>query len=149
GRLFAYVGVVLVLVQGGLIGRLVRRWGEVRVARLGLFGLAVGLGLMPQVAVGAWPMLLALMTLLGAGQGMTSPSLGSLLSRSVPPHRQGATLGVSQSLSALARVLGPQAAGLLYDRGGADWPFWAGATVMGAALAVALAALRPAVLRAS
>jgi DHA1 family tetracycline resistance protein-like MFS transporter len=149
GRLFAYVGVVLVLVQGGLIGRLVRRWGEVRVARLGLLGLAVGLGLMPQVRAGAWPLLLALMTLLGAGQGMTSPALGSLLSRSVPAHRQGATLGVSQSLSALARVLGPQAAGLLYDHGGAAWPFWAGATIMGGALALAFAALRPASRRAA
>jgi multidrug resistance protein len=133
GRLFAFVGLVLSVVQGGLIGRLVPRLGEVRLIQVGLMSLTLGLCLIPATPQGAWPVLLGPMVLLAVGQGLLGPSLGGLLSRSMPADSQGAALGLLQSLSALARALGPYIAGLLYERGGENLPFWAGAGVLAAA----------------
>jgi DHA1 family tetracycline resistance protein-like MFS transporter len=133
GRLFAFVGLVLSIVQGGLIGRLVRRYGEVRLIGVGLALVAIGLGTIPLTPAGAWAPLLVPMALLAVGQGMLGPSIGGLLSRSMPADRQGAALGLLQSLSALARVAGPWLAGVLFDRGGENAPFFVAAAVLCAA----------------
>ena len=141
GRIFAYIGVIMVIVQGGLIGRLTRRWGERRVAIVGLGSSALGLLFLPVTPPHAWWILLGCVTFTAVGQGFTGPALSSLLSRGVSPHRQGEVLGLSQSLSALARVVGPQSAGLLFDLGGENLPFYVGGIVMLAAWAVALGRL--------
>jgi DHA1 family tetracycline resistance protein-like MFS transporter len=70
---------------------------------------------------------------LAAGQGFVSPSLSTLLSRSAPVGHQGALLGVGQGMAALARAVGPIAAGALFDVR-VDLPFW------GAAVGIAFAA---------
>lgn len=133
GRLFAYVGLVLSIVQGGLIGRLVRKFGEAPLILWGLILVAVGLGTIPATPEGLWYILLGPMTCLAVGQGMLSPSITGLLSRSVPAQSQGAALGLLQSLSALARVGGPWLAGSLYDQHGENVPFYAGSLVLLAA----------------
>jgi DHA1 family tetracycline resistance protein-like MFS transporter len=143
GRLFAFIGVVLVLVQGGLVGRMARRYGEVALVRGGICAMAIGMFLVPYTPQGVWPVLLLSMALLGAGQGLCSPSLSSLLSRQAPMAYQGAALGVGQSVSALARVVGPQIGGLAYDGGGENLPFWLGGLLMGAAASVAFVMLQP------
>lgn len=133
GRLFAYVGFILSIVQGGLIGRLVRKFGEAPLILWGLMLVAVGLGTIPATPEGLWYILLAPMTCLAVGQGMLSPSITGLLSRSVPASSQGSALGLLQSLSALARVGGPWLAGSLYDKHGENVPFYAGSLVLLAA----------------
>ena len=143
GRLFAYVGIVLALVQGGLIGRLNKRFGEVALIQGGLLAIVCGLALVPLTPQGSWVALLGALTLLGGGQGLVSPALSSLLSRRAPVDAQGATLGVGQSLSSLARTLGPQMAGFAIDRGNENWPFWLGCWVVGGACMWSFLRLRP------
>jgi DHA1 family tetracycline resistance protein-like MFS transporter len=139
GRMLAYLGVVLVVVQGGLVGRLSKRLGDVALLKGGMVLMALGLALVPYaVPWGLVPLLIAL-AILAVGQGLVSPSLSALLSRSVPATRQGSVLGLSQSSSAMARVLGPAFAGFAYQRYDDLAPFSLGGVVLAIA---ALAALR-------
>ncbi|MBI1945312.1 MAG: MFS transporter [Deltaproteobacteria bacterium] len=134
------VGVTAVIVQGGLIGPLRRRLGEksLVVAGAALCALSfVGIALVPSYAA-----LFAPIVVLSVGSGVFSPSQSSLLSRSVDAHQQGVMLGLSQSMSALGRILGPAVSGLLFERAHGA-PFLVGATLLGAGAAVALG-LRPA-----
>lgn len=112
GRLFTYMGLIAAVVQGGLISRLVKRFGEPRLIAFGAVSMAAGL-LWTPYAAGLGALLVALAGL-SAGQGLMHPSLTSLLSRSAHPAEQGAVLGVAQSLSSLARILGPVWGGVLY-----------------------------------
>lgn len=121
---FALIGVIIAAVQGGLIGRLVKRYGERSLAATGgvLMGVALfAIPLIPSLifagAVGA---------VLAVGQGLATPTLSTLLSREASADEQGGTLGMGQSLSALARAVGPIVAGALFDLG-EGWPFYLGA----------------------
>ena len=143
GRIFAFVGVVMVVVQGGLISRLARRFGERTLVLVGLAMLAAAFGAIPLTPQNSWLVLCAIMIGVGVGQGLVTPSLSSLLSRATPATQQGAALGLSQSLSSLARVVGPQVAGMVYDWGSENWPFWLGAGVLSVACFFALARLQP------
>ncbi|HED03945.1 MAG TPA: MFS transporter [Candidatus Fraserbacteria bacterium] len=128
GYLFAYLGVVIALMQGGLIGRLVKAFGERRLVSAGALMMAASLLLVPFAAT-IWELGLVL-TLLALGDGMVTPSLSSLISRQVSAEAQGSTLGVSQSLSSVARVFGPLWGGLAYNIWGPAWPFLSGGVVM-------------------
>ena len=138
GRVFAFVGVVAVIVQGGLIHRLTRRFGEVKLIRLGVGTLAVGFaieGLSPSSGVG---MLYAGAAFIAAGSGLNSPSLSSYTSRLASADTQGLTLGVMQSMSALARVVGPVTGGLAYELLGMRAPYYLGAVGLGITLLFSL-----------
>jgi multidrug resistance protein len=130
GRVFALVGAVMVLVQGGLIGRLVRRVGERRCAEVGLLVMAAGLALMPLTPAHVWWPLVLAITVAAVGNAIATPSLQSLVSRSASPQTQGAALGVSQSASALARVVGPGVAGVLFDLAFEGAPFYTASALM-------------------
>jgi DHA1 family tetracycline resistance protein-like MFS transporter len=114
GFVFTYVGVVIVVVQGGLVGPLAARFGERTLAVAGALLMAIGLGALP-LAPGL-PGALAALGLLAGGQGLTSPMLSTLLSRAADEDEQGGTLGLGQSLAAAARAVGPLGAGWLFDR---------------------------------
>ena len=138
--LFAFLGVVMVIVQGGLLGRLVQRFGERRLVLAGIAFMALGLFFLP---VGARLVLLGVTTaLLSVGMGLHNPSTLGLISRMTEEHRQGGTLGVTRSLGALARGIGPLWGGWAFARIGPDWPFWSAAGLMALALAVAVPILR-------
>jgi MFS transporter, DHA1 family, tetracycline resistance protein len=127
GYLFAFVGVVAVLVQGGLIHRLTRRWGELSLIRTGLLLLGLGFGLDAlSPDIGAW-FLYCASALIAVGNGLYNPSLSSYSSRQASAETQGLTLGVLQSMSALARAVGPMAGGLVYDFVGMRGPYLLGA----------------------
>lgn len=130
GRLFMYLGVWMVIVQGGLIGPLVRRFGEARLATVGLFSIAIGMLLIPETPQRMWPVLLIFMTFVAVGQGLVMPTLTSLLSQRSPMDMQGVLLGASQSASALARVIGPAIAGVLFDAFNENAPFFSGGVLM-------------------
>ncbi len=143
GWLLALMGTVMVLVQGGLIGGLSRRFGEVRLVVLGAATMSVALVVMAESQpVGP---LIAALALLAFGMGMSSPSLSSLASRGARPDRRGATMGVYQSAGSLARVLGPPVAGWTYDTLGIHTPFLtaAGLTTLAALGALAWRASAP------
>lgn len=113
GLILTFVGVVMVVVQGGLVGRLAGRFGEARLAMVGALVMTVALVVIPFVPtlnVG-----LAAMALLGGGYGLVSPTTTTLLSLASDADSQGGTLGLGQASAALARAVGPLVAGALYD----------------------------------
>lgn len=113
GLVLAFVGVVLIIIQGGVIWPLSRRLGSRRVARLGCVLMAVALAVLPLAP--SLVLAVAALGCLAAGQGLTSPSLASIMSNLASDDDQGSVLGVSQSLSAGARAFAPVLAGGLYD----------------------------------
>jgi DHA1 family tetracycline resistance protein-like MFS transporter len=138
--LFTYVGVVLVVVQGGLLGRLVRRFGDRRLILAGILLMALGLLLLPVPPGAAW--LALTLGLLAAGSGVHNPSISALLTRLSPAGTQGETIGVSRSAGALARVAGPLAGTWIFATAGPAWPFWTGGALMVVAGAIARGLLR-------
>ena len=123
GLVLTYVGVIMIIVQGALIGRLTGRF-EVRwIAVAGSLLMAVALAALP--FAGALPTVLGALGLLAAGQGLVVPGLSTLTSQIAAAERQGSVLGFSQSIAASARVIGPLVAGGLYDLG-AGLPYWTG-----------------------
>lgn len=141
GRLFAYVGLVAVVVQGGLIGPVTRRWGEERVVVLGLCGLVIGFATMP-IAQNLW-ILLGATALLAGGFGLCNPALNSLISRRASSESQGAALGVAQSGASLARILGPAFAGVVFATLGRHAPYVIGAVLLLFAVFIAWRLVRP------
>jgi len=132
------VGVTATVVQGGLIGRLTKRYGERTLIRVGSFFMAVSLALMPLAgSADSFAGLIGCGVLLAIGSGMLNPSLNSFLSRSVSSDVQGAALGLSQSLSALGRTVGPAFSGLLFEAG-RDIPFYAAGGTLLLAVVIAL-----------
>lgn len=133
GLLFAYIGMIMVIVQGGLIGGLVRRFGEARLLAVAPFITACGFLVISGVSLVegltlAWVLLIGGCVPMALGHGLTGPSLNALISRQAG-SRQGLTLGLSQGVGSLARALGPPLGGLLFDLGPA-WPYWVGAAVL-------------------
>jgi multidrug resistance protein len=128
GYMFAWVGVVLATVQGLLVGRVVRRVGERVVIPAAIMVLAAALGLVP--LAGSVPVLAAACGLLAFGMGFNSPSLLSAISQLADPRDQGSTLGVSQSLGSLARIIGPLWGGWVFDHLGVRFPFYTAGGLM-------------------
>ncbi len=111
--LWFYMGLVAVVVQGGIVGRLARRMPEEVLVAGGTVALTVGLAWVPY-AEGRLGLVTALALVVG-GHGTAGPALSSLISKAAAPHAQGGTLGVSQGLSSGARVLGPAGGGLIFE----------------------------------
>ena len=129
---FLGIGLVLVVIQGGAYGHLVHRYGTQRLFAIGLGFLVVGLGVTAVAKV--WPVLILALLLLSVGQGIASPSITSLVTEHAPPDRRGEALGFQQSATAVARVVGPPAAGALFDRVGIWSPYTAGAVLCAVAV---------------
>jgi DHA1 family tetracycline resistance protein-like MFS transporter len=140
GGIFFFVGIVLILVQGGLIGRLTKRFGEARLLLAGSLAITLGLVGLP-FSHGLAAVLLAT-ALLALGMGLASPSINSLISRRARADQQGGTLGVAQSAGSLARIIGPAIAGAVFAAWGRNAPYWLGAALMLAVVALALGVLR-------
>jgi DHA1 family tetracycline resistance protein-like MFS transporter len=115
GYLFAYVGIIAVIIQGGLIGRLVKRFGELPLVIVGALFFAGSLFVVPFVGpnVGGLLALLIGGGIFSAGNSLATPSLTSLASKSVGRGEQGSVLGVTQSVASLARAVGPALAAVL------------------------------------
>jgi MFS family permease len=126
--LFVLIGLVSATVQGGLIGRLVARFGERALIATGGILLAGGLALLPG-AFGAWGgaghlgVLLAGLVVVAAGSGMVGPSAAAYVSRVAPSDEQGRALGMLQSVGAVARIGGPLTAGVVAGHLGANAAF--------------------------
>ena len=140
GYLFGFVGTMSALIQGLLMGRLARRFGEPRLIVQGAVALAVGVALIPFST--SLPVLLVAMAVLAYGFSVINPSLNSLISLGVGEDERGAVLGVARSATTLARVVGPAWAGLLFSILGKDWPYFAGAVVMLGVLVLGLKVAR-------
>ncbi len=105
GYLFTYCGVIAAIIQGGLIGKLVKKLGEAKLIFLSLLIFAVGLGGMPFAT--SMPALLVVLALLAIGSGLNRPPVFGLISLKSSVDEQGANLGVAQSFGSLARIASP------------------------------------------
>jgi len=134
--LFTYIGILMCLMQGVLVGHLVRIFGEKRLIAMGTFCMIFGLGLMPFA-----PSILAycaIIALVAFGAGVNNPSLNSLISRSSSLEDQGGVLGFAQSMASLGRILGPAWGGYTFDVLGHHWPFVTGGLFMALAFLLIL-----------
>lgn len=125
GYLFGIIGIVGAVMQGGLIRYLSKKFADKSLIIWGTLFMSAGLGFLPYgvnflgVAI--------VIGLLGIGSGLLQPIILSLVSKYSPEDEQGAVLGLNQSFSAMARVLGPVWGGFAYEIIGYQIPFLTGA----------------------
>ena len=139
GYIFAFIGIILVIVQGFLVGKTVKTLGEHHIVPISLAIVAIGLLMIP--GVHSIPALLVANGVLAIGMGFNNPSLMSLISRYTAAEDQGGVLGLTQALSSLGRIVGPMWAGFAFDHISIAAPYWSSALVMGVACALAVTAL--------
>lgn len=134
GAVFAYAGFLGILLQGGLIGRLVQRFGEPVLVSAGFAAMGVGyllLGFTSTIAL-----LLVVTTFAAFGQGVLRPTLTSLVSQIARRDEQGVVLGLSQSLTSLAQMMAPPVGGWLIGHGAlGSWAFVAAFASVGGLVA--------------
>jgi MFS family permease len=111
--LYAFCGVIGAFVQGGPLGRIVKKLGEPQLIALSL--LLLGLSLLPLPFMRTWPLLLLVLAVLSIGSSLTRPPVFGLLSNLTSAAEQGVTIGTAQSAGSLARIAGPIFAGSLYE----------------------------------
>jgi MFS transporter, DHA1 family, tetracycline resistance protein len=115
GYLFAYAGFLGIILQGGLIGRLVKRYGEPALVKAGFAAMGVAFLFLGMID-GIGP-LIAVTTLASFGQGVLRPTLTSLITQNADRHEQGIVLGLTQSLMSIAQVVAPPLGGFLIGVG--------------------------------
>ena len=119
---FTYLGTLSVITRAGILGRAVEFYGEVRLSRIGLVMLALGLALFPLMP--NYVTLAIAIALIPLGTAFTFPCVTSLLSRVIRSSERGLYMGVQQTFGGIGRVLVPLWAGFAYDRLGHGIPFW-------------------------
>ncbi len=125
---FTFIGLIMAGIQGGGIGRLVRRFGEKRLLVAGALLLTAGLAAIPFSPEIAF--LLAATTLVAIGYGLSQPVLNSLVSKQATDTGNGLVMGVSQSAGSLARIAGPVLSSAGFALAGVKAPFLIGAAAM-------------------
>lgn len=136
GYLMAYLGLLMAIMQGRLIGPMAHRFGERRLIVMGTVTLVVGYGLLP--SAGGLVPLAAVLVLVAFGSGLNWPTLNSLASQYSPADGQGRVLGVMQSLAALGRTAGAAWAGWVYGTWSPATPFALNSALMTLAAILAI-----------
>jgi MFS family permease len=138
GYFYLYIGVISIVTRAGILGRMVDKYGEARLSRLGMGLLATGLIAMPfihhfidAVALGrtlngevpvTWKVILSFLpiaasvALIPLGTAFTFPCVTALLSRVIPNNERGLWMGLQQTFGGSARVVFPLLAGFMFDR---------------------------------
>jgi MFS transporter, DHA1 family, tetracycline resistance protein len=129
GYVFAFSGFLGIILQGGLVGRLVKRFGEARLTRAGFAAMGVSYGALALVR--NVPELLGSAALGTFGQGALRPALTAQITHHSGRDEQGLVLGIVQSLMSVAQITAPLLAGLLIDHQQlAAWALLAGAAAL-------------------
>ena len=114
GWVFAMVGIVSAVIQGGLIGRLVKRYGEPNLVIAGSLLFSASLFASPFIGPAIGIMGIIVTGVVSAiGNALNAPTLTSLASKTAGANEQGAIMGVTQSVASLARAVGPALAAFL------------------------------------
>ncbi|MEO6051593.1 MAG: MFS transporter [Pyrinomonadaceae bacterium] len=147
GYLFMFVGIIAIVVQGVLFGRLVKKFGESKLVIMGCLMMVASLFAIPIVGpqVGGLTALIIGTAILSSGNSIASPGLTSLASKTADMHDQGRALGILQSGASLARAIGPIIGGLLLnnavnviDDATLNRTFWTASGIMFVAFLVAI-----------
>lgn len=135
GWFYSYVGGIGLVMRALLLGRAVRRFGEVGVLRLGALALVVGLVCVPLPALLDAPRsvqltaLALVMLLVPVGTALLFPSTTALVSSRAPRNETGQVMGVQQAFGGVSRLLGPIWAGFVFEKD-IRYPFWLAALLM-------------------
>jgi len=134
---FTYIGAISFVTRAGVLGRLVDKYGEERIALGGLVLLCLGLATMPLARAISFPLpgfetvtlskyfvLAVSIALLPLGTAFTFPCVTSMLSRVISANERGLYMGVQQTFGGLGRIIVPLWAGFAYDRFGKTVPFF-------------------------
>lgn len=128
GKFFAFVGTIIVLFQGVIVGRAVATIGERRSLAVGLTMSATGFSLLSVSP--AWPWVLLGGFFVAGGNGLIMPSMSALVSRNSTSDNQGINAGFAQSAGALGRIAGPMIAGVLFELIGPRAPMGSSAVLV-------------------
>jgi MFS transporter, DHA1 family, tetracycline resistance protein len=127
GYMYAIMGISSAIVQGGLLNMVSKYLSDLKIITFGSVFLVAGLALIPYG--GSFFGLAVVIIILSLGTGSIQPVLLSLISKVTPESEQGVTLGINQSLSSFARVLGPLWGGFAFEFLGYPFPFLTGAAL--------------------
>ena len=122
--MFAYFGVCSAVIQGFLVGKLVKKYNEIRLLVLSTALLTVGMFMisyMPNIYG-----ILVTATIIFFGNGIINPCLTSLITQRAHESQTGITLGVSQSVGSLGRIFGPLWGGFIFQFAGYNYPYITG-----------------------
>lgn len=123
GYFFTYVGALSVLTRALILGPMVDRFGEARLARLGLTLLAIGMVTLPLAP--NFPLLALAVAMWPVGTAFTFPCVTALLSRVIDQRERGVYMGAQQTFGGITRSIAPLLAGLAFDHLGIGVPFFA------------------------
>ncbi|HET9210032.1 MAG TPA: MFS transporter [Thermoanaerobaculia bacterium] len=135
GYFYSYIGAIGIVMRALLLGPTVRRFGEIAVTRMGSIFLVLGLALIPVPALldltrlERFGLLAVVVLLVPVGTALLFPATTALVSRRGAKAEMGQIMGVQQAFGSFSRVVGPNAAGALYEVN-VRYPFWAAAAVM-------------------
>lgn len=138
GAIWMVMGIVLIVAQGGLVGPLTKKLGDLTLIKIGLFGGVIGF-LLVAFAVDYITTLLALGFFILA-LALIGPALNSYISNFAGEH-QGTVMGLNSAFTSLGRVVGPLWGGYIYDIN-IEYPFFSGAATLLLGLLVSLFGLR-------
>jgi len=141
GWLFAYIGILITLYQGGLVRVVSKRIPERAAMAIGLSAMALGLYALPS-ASWMWPFLL-IMVPVSWGSGMNATATYAQASRLTPADEQGGVFGVMNAMQGLGRIFGPFVGTLVFAKAGYRAPYVVAAACMAVALVLALLLPRP------
>ena len=129
GYAFTFPALLVAIIQGVFIGKLTKKFGELKLLITSCFLMLVGLFFITLSAQNLFYLTIAL-GILGISVGSGNPSLNSLLSKNLSKCIIGASFGVVQSVGSLARILSPLAMGNLFYFFGKNSPYNFGAFLM-------------------
>ncbi len=141
GYFFAFIGILSATIQGGLIGRLTKKFGEARLIIFGIGLFTIGLGLIPFSSSLLYFSLAMIFIVIGFS--LRSPSLNSLFSFQGKDEDKGSIMGINRSTNTLAKAFGPACAGYLFATLGRNWTYFSGALLMGLVFLLAARGLKP------
>jgi predicted MFS family arabinose efflux permease len=125
---YTYVGAIAVVTRAGILGKMVERYGEAQLSRIGLALLGTGLATLP-IARGYFMLAIAV-ALIPLGTAFTFPCVTSMLSRVISSRERGLYMGVQQTFGGLSRVIVPLWAGFSYDHFGKNVPMFTSAALV-------------------
>jgi MFS family permease len=138
---FMYIGVIQIVLQGVLIGRMAERWGEETLIVLGSLLMMLGVFIMPLVS--NIFVFLASITMFSSGIGTLNTVLSSYLSKRTASDEQGGMLGIAQSVGSIARIPGPLIGGFVAEYVGLDVAFFVSAGLLLIALVLGFKVFQP------
>ena len=136
GWIYASMGLAAAATQWYLVGPLTKRYGEIKLIRIGALSIGLGCFLVPFTS--GFLDLAMVFIIIVMGVSFNNPSLNSLISKYACAKERGSILGISASFAAMARIIGPAWAGFSFEYFGRDWPFFFAVIVMIGMLSISL-----------